>query len=62
LNGILYDGSYKTAWNGFNSGLRRVWRRISEALIAKGYSMSRLSLNRVAVDSTTVEARKEALR
>jgi len=27
-------------------------------LIAKGYSIGKLSLNRVAADSTTIEARK----
>ena len=33
-----------------------VWKRILEALISKGYLMGRLSLDRVAVDSTTIEA------
>jgi len=37
---------------------RDVWARILEALASKGCSMGRLSLDRVAVDSTTVEARK----
>jgi hypothetical protein len=35
-----------------------VWKSILEALIAKGYSIGKLSLEKVAVDSTTVEARK----
>jgi len=73
LNGILYVlvtgcrwmdmppkyGSYKTAWRRFERwGEEGVWKRILEALIAKGYSMDRLKLDGVAVDSTTVEARK----
>ena len=73
LNGILYVlvtgcrwmdtpvkyGSYVTAWRRLKRWQREgVWKRILEALISKGYLMGRLSLDRVAVDSTTVEARK----
>jgi len=73
LNGILYVlttgcrwmdmppkyGSYKTAWDRFSRWSKAgVWKRVLEALIAKGYSTGKLSLDRVAVDSTTVEARK----
>jgi len=73
LNGILYVlvtgcrwmdmppkyGSYVTAWRRLKRWSEEgVWKRVLEALIAKGYSTGRLSLDRVAVDSTTVEARK----
>jgi len=51
--------SYKTCWGRLKLWSEvGVWERILEALIANGYSMGRLSLDRVAVDSTTVEARK----
>jgi len=73
INGILYVlvtgvrwmdmsaryGSYKTCWRMLKRWSEEgVWKRILEALISKGYLMGRLSLERVAVDSTTVEARK----
>jgi len=73
LNGILYvlvTGCrwmdiprrychYSTAWRRLKRWQKEgVWAQILEALIAKGYSIGRLSLERVAVDSTTVEARK----
>ena len=52
-------GSYKTCWRRLKLWSEEgVWKRILEALISKGYSIGRLSLERVAVDSTTVEARK----
>jgi hypothetical protein len=35
-----------------------VWSKVLEALIAMGYSNGRLSLDRVAVDSSTVKAGK----
>jgi hypothetical protein len=35
-----------------------VWSRILMALASRRYSMGRLSLDRVSVDSTTVEAEK----
>ncbi|MCP8316391.1 MAG: IS5 family transposase [archaeon] len=73
MNGILYVltagcrwmdmpmkyGSYKTVWRR----LRRweeegVWRKMMNALIAKGYAIGMISLNIIAVDSTTVEAKK----
>ncbi|MEM1537872.1 MAG: hypothetical protein QXK12_06475 [Candidatus Nezhaarchaeales archaeon] len=38
-----------------------VWRRILNILISKGYSMGKLSLDRVVVDSTTIRARKGEL-
>jgi transposase len=73
LNGILYVlltgcrwmdmpiryGHYSTAfrrlkrWQG-----EGVWSRILMALASRRYSMGRLSLDRVSVDSTTVEAKK----
>ena len=35
-----------------------VWKRILNALISKGYSMGKLSLDRVDVDSMTIKAKK----
>jgi len=35
-----------------------VWSKILEALISMGYSTGKLSLDRVAIDSTTVKAGK----
>jgi len=51
--------SYKTCWRRLKLWSEMgVWKRMLEALISKGYSMGRLSLDRVAVGNTTVEARK----
>jgi transposase len=73
VNGILYMsvtgcrwmgmparyGSYKTCWDRFKEwSVVGVWPKILEALIAIGYSTGKLSLDRVAVDSTTVKACK----
>jgi transposase len=73
LNGILYVlttgcrwmdmpkryGHYSTAWRRLKRWEREgVWSKIVEALASKGYSMGKLRLDRVSVDSTTVEARK----
>ncbi|WP_158648789.1 hypothetical protein [Candidatus Nitrosocaldus islandicus] len=56
-------GSYKTCWRRFRCWSEDgVWARILEALMARGYSMGRLSVDRVAVDSATVEARKGGAR
>jgi len=45
-------GSYVTAWRKLKRWQREgVWKRILEALISKGYSMGRLRLDEVAVDS-----------
>jgi hypothetical protein len=38
-----------------------VWTRILEALASKGYSMGKLSLDGVSVDSTTIEVGKGRL-
>ncbi len=35
-----------------------VWKQILNALISKGYSTGKLSLDKVAFDSTTIKARK----
>ena len=43
---------------GLGGGVRGVWSKVLEALIAMGYSTGRLSLDKVAVDSTTVKAGK----
>jgi transposase len=76
VNGILYVlvtgcrwmdlparyGSYKTCWDRFRRwSVMGVWSKILEALIAIGYSTGKLSLDRVAVDSTTVKACKGGL-
>jgi hypothetical protein len=45
------DGEWEGVWRG------RV-AQVVEALASKGYSMGKLRLDRVSVDSTTVEARK----
>jgi transposase len=73
VNGILYVlvtgcrwmdlpanyGSYKTCWDRFGRwSVMGVWSKILEALISMGYSTGKLSLDRVAVDSTTVKACK----
>lgn len=73
LNGILYvlvTGCrwtdmpckychYSTAWRRLKRWQEEgVWKSILEALMAKGYHIGKLSLEKVAVDSTTVEARK----
>jgi len=73
LNGILYVlttgcrwmdmpkcyGHYSTAFRRLERwGREGVWSKVVEALASKGYSMGKLKLDRVSVDSTTVEARK----
>jgi transposase len=48
-----YD-SYKTAWDRFKRwSVKGVWSRILEALMAKGYRIGKLSLEKVAVDNTS---------
>jgi len=52
-------GHYSTAWRRLKHwGKEGVWPKVVEALASKGYSMGKLRLDRVSVDSTTVEARK----
>ncbi|MEM0080126.1 MAG: IS5 family transposase [Nitrososphaerota archaeon] len=73
LNGILYVlvtgcrwmdmpsryGHYSTAFRRFKRWMELgVWKQILNALISKGYSTGKLSLDRIAVDSTTIKARK----
>jgi transposase len=73
VNGILYVlvtgcrwidlparyGSYKTCWDRFRKwSIMGVWSKILEALIAMGYSTGKLSLDKIAVDSTTLKACK----
>ena len=73
INGILYVlvtgcrwmdmpakyGSYKTAWDRFKRwSVRGVWAGVFRALVDKGYSMGKLRIDGVAVDSTTIRARK----
>jgi transposase len=76
INGILYVlvtgcrwmdmpvryGSYKTAWRRLKDWNREgVWASILEALMAEGYALCKLSPEAVAVDSTTIKARKGGL-
>jgi transposase len=73
INGILYVlvtgcrwmdllaryGSYETCWDRFRGwSVMGVWSKVLEALISMGYSTGKLSLDRVAVDSSTVKACK----
>jgi transposase len=73
LNGIIYVlltgcrwmdmpiryGHYSTAFRRLKRWRREgVWSRILMALASRGYSMGRLSLDRVSVDSAAVEAKK----
>jgi len=73
INGILYVlttgcrwmdmpakyGSYVTAWRRLKRWQEMgVWARILDALMARGYSRGKLSLDGVAVDSTTLKAGK----
>ncbi|MEM3539107.1 MAG: transposase [Nitrososphaerales archaeon] len=73
LNGILYVlvtgcrwmdmpcryGHYSTAFRRLKRWMELgVWKQILNALISKGYSTGKLSLDKVAVDSTTIKARK----
>jgi transposase len=52
-------GSYKTCWDRFRRwSVRGVWSKVLEALTAMGYPNGGLSLDRVAVDSSTVKACK----
>jgi transposase len=55
-------GHYSTAWRRLKRWEREgVWSKIVEALASKGCSMGKLKLDRVSVDSTTIEARKGEL-
>ena len=52
-------GSYVTAWRRLRRWSEEdIWRRILDELIAKGHAMGSLNLDKVAVDSTLVEAKK----
>jgi len=55
-------GHYSTAFRRLKRWQREgVWSRILKALASKVCSINMLSLDRVSVDSTTVEAKKGAL-
>jgi len=73
INGILYVlvtgchwmdmpikyGSYKTAWDMFKRwSIKSVWTNIFKALIDKGHPIGKISLDKFAIDSTTIKARK----
>ncbi|MEM3398004.1 MAG: transposase [Nitrososphaerota archaeon] len=73
LNGILYVlitgcrwmdmpskyGHYSTAFRRLKRWMELgVWKEILNALISKDYSTGKLSLDKFAVDSTTIRARK----
>ncbi|MEE9585635.1 MAG: transposase [Nitrososphaerales archaeon] len=52
-------GSYKTVWRRLKKWEKKdVWKRVLDSLITRRYSSGKLSLAEVAVDSTTVEAKK----
>lgn len=52
-------GSYKTVWRRLKMWEEiDVWKRVLDSLITRRYSSGKLSLAEVAVDSTTVEAKK----
>jgi len=73
INGILYVlvtgcrwmdmplkySSYKTCWRRLKIWSREgVWAKVLEALASRAYAEGKLSLDIVAVDSTTIKARK----
>jgi len=73
LNGILYVlttgcrwmdmpkeyGSHKTVWRRLKEWQERgVWEGLWRRLLELGYQAGRLRLGAVAIDATTVEARK----
>jgi len=73
LNGILYVlvtgcrwmdmpreyGSHKTAWRRLKEWQERgVWEGLWQRLLELGYQAGRLKLGAVAIDATTIEARK----
>jgi transposase len=73
LNGILYVlttgcrwmdmpreyGSHKTAWRRLKEWQERgVWEGLWRRLLELGYRAGRLRLGAVAIDATTIEARK----
>jgi transposase len=73
LNGILYVlttgcrwmdmpreyGSYKTAWRRLKEWQERgVWEGLWQRLLEAGYRQGKVGLEAVAVDATTVEAKK----
>jgi transposase len=73
INGILYVlitgcrwhdmprryGSYQTAWRRLNRWSREgVWSRILAAAQEKAYSLGKLNLEIVSVDSTLIDSKK----
>ncbi|MBD3191165.1 MAG: IS5 family transposase [Candidatus Heimdallarchaeota archaeon] len=73
INGILYVlltgcrwmdlpekyGSHKTCWRRLKQWTEQgVWERISERLLTKSYGEGTLTIQGVAVDSSTIEAKK----
>jgi transposase len=73
LNGILYVritgcrwcdrprpyGAYQTAWRRFRELQEKgVWHQILQALLDWGYTLGKVKVEAVAVDSTLVEAKK----
>jgi len=59
----LMYGSYKACWRRLKEwSVEGVWSKVLEALVSKGYSLGKLSLERVALDSTTIQARKGGAR
>jgi transposase len=73
LNGILYVlatgcrwmdmppkyGHYSTAFRGLKHWQTQgIWTRILKTLITKGYTIGKLSIEKLSVDSTTIEAKE----
>jgi transposase len=73
LNGILYVqvtgcrwcdmprqyGAYQTAWRRFRELQEKgIWHQILQALLDWGYTLGKVKVEAVAVDSTLVEAKK----
>jgi transposase len=73
LNGILYVlttgcrwmdmppkyGHYSTAFRRLKHWQTQgIWTRILKTLITKGYTTGKLSIEKVSVDSTTIEAKE----
>jgi transposase len=52
-------GSHKSVWERHkNWGLDGTWKRVMDALVAKGYSMGIINMDSLSVDSSTVPAKK----
>ena len=58
LRGVI-TGAYQTAWRRFHELQEKgIWRQILQALLDWGYTLGKVKVEAVAVDSTRVEAKK----